>query len=74
MELQDIINRVTGEVEFFHCFLDDGVVFGLALLRAALREVEVQLRVVDLPVLLLGGNVVTVDMERMATRVMPYFS
>ena len=40
------------EFEFFHCLLD-GVVFGLALLRAALREVEVQLRVVDLSVLLL---------------------
>ena len=62
MELQDIINRVTGEFEFFHCLLD-GVLFGLALLRAALREVEVQLRVVDLPVFLLRWDIVAVDVR-----------
>ena len=52
MELQDIINRVTGEFEFFHCLLD-GVVFGLALLRRVFREVEMQFRVVELPVFFL---------------------
>jgi len=52
MELQDIINRVTGEVEFFHCLLD-GVVFGLALFRRVFREIEVEFGVEYLPVFFL---------------------
>ena len=52
VELQHAVHRVAREVEPLHRLLD-GVVFGLALLCAALREVEVQLRVVDLTVLLL---------------------
>ena len=42
VELQHSVHRVAREVEPLHRLLD-GVVFGLALLRAALREIEVQL-------------------------------
>ena len=62
MELQDIINRVSGEFEFFHSLLD-GVVFGLALLRRVFREVEVEFGVEYLPVFLLRGDVVAVDVR-----------
>lgn len=62
VELQHAVHRVAREVEPLHCLLN-GVVFGLALLFGSLGKVEVEFRVVDLPVLLLRGDIVTVDVR-----------
>ena len=62
VELQHAVHRVAREVKPLHRLLD-GVVFGLALLFGSLGKVEVEFGIENLPVLLLRGDVVAVDVR-----------